>query len=283
MRIDLKSIKQQKALAAALVALALLIGVALLFIEPAERLGFVIFTLLILGLGLANALHPGVRAFVLRLFDGYFRLCFWLGFWLIVITGPLTLFRALSDALLASDSTFLRALVLAIWGLLLLSSAFVVMYGRTGERLLNRMRKIGILAPLVYSLNLLLISIQFFAAATFLLQESGGVNLTLGSAKALSVDAVADFFLWHFLNAVPVLKITDTLLWDPPLTYDQPTVGWILLAFKISVISPVIAAFGWSWKRFRKAPTRTGDSPTETRDNPSSDTWKSSTGSGDPS
>ena len=99
----------------------------------------------------------------------------------------------------------------------------------------------------------------------------------------MSVNAVADFFLWHFLNAVPVLKITDTLLWDPPLTYDQPVVGWILLVFKIAVISPVIAAFGWSWKRFRKAPTQAGDSPAETRDNPSSDTRKSSAGSGDPS
>jgi hypothetical protein len=167
-------------------------------------------------------------------------------------------------------------LVLTIWGLLLLSSAFVVMYGKTEERIFNRMRKIGILAPLIYSLNLLLISIQFFAVATFLLQESGNVSLTLGSAQALSVDAVADFFLWHFLNAVPVLKITDTLLWDPPLTYDQPVVGLILLAFKISVISPVIAAFSWSWKRFRKAPMRTGDSPAETRDNPGSVTGKSS-------
>lgn len=92
---------------------------------------------------------------------------------------------------------------------------------------------------------------------------------------------MADFFLWHFLNAVPVLKITDTLLWDPPLTYDQPVVGWILLAFKISVISPVIAAFGWSWKRFRETQTRTGDSPVKAKDNPGPGTWNSSAGSGD--
>ncbi len=264
MKIDIAFIKQQKFLAGALVFLALWIGSTLVFIKPGERLGFVIFSLLILGLGFANALHPGVLAFVFRLFGWYLRLCFWL----IVITGPLTLFRNLSDAILESDSTWLRVLVLTIWALLFLASAFVVMYGRTEERLLNRMRKIGILAPLVYSLNLLLISIQFFAVATFLLQESGSVTLTLGSAQALSVDAVADFFLWHFLNAVPVLKITDTLLWDPPLTYDQSAVGWILLVFKISVISPVIAAFGWSWKRFRKVPERGGKSPVEAGDRP---------------
>jgi len=269
--------QQKKSLAAALVALALLIGVALLFIEPAERLGFVISVLLILGLGFANAFLPGVRAFVFRLLDGFFRL--W--FWLLVITGPLTLLRALSDALLASDSTSLRVLVVTIWGLLFLSAAFVVMYGRAGERLFNRMRRIGILVPLVYSLNLLLISIQFFAVATFLLQESESVTLTLGSAKALSVGAMGDFFLWHFLNAVPVLKITDTLLWDPPLTYDQPAVGWILLAFKISVISPVIVAFGWSWRRFRETQTRIEASPVDARGNPGPGTGKSSAGSGD--
>lgn len=279
MRIDVESIRQQqKSLAAVLVSLILLISVTLLFIEPAERLGFVIFVLLILSLGFANAVLPGVCALVGRLFAGLF----WLWFWLLVITGPLTLFRALSNALLASDSTSLRVLVLTIWGLLFLSSAFVVMYGKTGEQLFNRMRKFGILVPLLYPLNLLLISIQFFAVATFLLQESESVTLTLGSAKVLSVGAVADFFLWHFLNAVPVLKITDTLLWDPPLTYDQSAVGWILLAFKISVISPVIAAFGWSWKRFRKAETRTGDSPVEARDNPGPGTWNGSAGSPDP-
>jgi hypothetical protein len=279
MRIDMGSIRQKtKSLAAVLVALALLIGVTLLFIEPAERLGFVIFVLLILGLGFANAFLPGVRAFVIRLLAGFLGLYFWL----FVIALPFILVRGLSDTVLASDSTFLRVLVLTIWGLLLLSSAFVVMCGRAGERLFNRLRRIGILAPLSYSLGLLLFSIQFFAAATFLLQQSERVTLTLGSATALSVDAVADFFLWHFLNAVPVLKITDTLLWDPPLTYSQPAVGWILLAFKISVISPVIAAFGWSWARFRETRTRTGVSPVDARGNPGPVPGKSGAGSPDP-
>jgi hypothetical protein len=194
-KVDVAFIKQQKRfLTGALIFLALWIGATLVFIAPGERLGFVLFSLLILGLGFANALYPGVLAFVFKLFGW----CLGLWFGLFVTSLLFKLFSALSDVVLTSDSTSLRVLVLTIWFLLLLSSAFVVMYGRTRERLFNRM---SMLASLVYSLTLLLISIQFFAVATFLLQESGCVTLTLGSAQALSVDAVADFFSWHFLRS----------------------------------------------------------------------------------
>lgn len=253
MKIDMAFIRQQmKPLAAMMGLLALLIGIVLLFAEPGERLGYVILAVVLVSLSFAGALFPGVYEIVFRrLLEGAGVI--WL--WLFLISGSLMVLIALSETLLASDSKLLQVLVLTTWGLLLLSAAFVVMYGRTRESLFKMMRSRGILAPLVYSSALFIISLQFFAVATFLLHQSESLTLTLGSAKALSSDAVGDFFLWHFLNAMPLLRITDTLLWDPPLTYDHPAVGWILLAFKISVISPVIVAFSWSWKRFKKAPT----------------------------
>ncbi|MHC4065568.1 MAG: hypothetical protein ACYSUI_13875 [Planctomycetota bacterium] len=235
----------------ALLFILVLIGFSFLFIEPGRRVGFVIFAVFVTSLGVANAFSPGVKMAFLKFFGAY--LLFTIG--LLVVLGLLLAFRFLSDVLVAGTSALPRVLVLTTWGALLVSASFVVVYGKTRELLFGRLEKTGVLLPLAYSLTLLMISIQFFAVATFLFHRAGSVSLALGSASALTSDAVADFFLWHFLNAIPILKVTDTLLWDAPLTYKASSVGWIILAFKISVIIPVIAAFTWSWKRFKTEAT----------------------------
>lgn len=233
--------------------IVVLVLFALLFVEPGSRLGFVLLGLVFTGVGIANALIPGVKATVQKIFKAYFLFLFWL----ILLTGPLTLFRALSNALLASTSTLVRLLVLTTWGLLLVFASALVMYEKTRERIFRRLRALGVLAPLAYSLNLLFISIQFFAVATFLLYQAGSVSLSLGSATVVSSDTATEFFMWHFLGAIPLLDVNATLLWEAPLIYVQSGVGWILLAFKITVIIPVIAAFGWWWQFLNK----TGDEP----------------------
>lgn len=55
--------------------------------------------------------------------------------------------------------------------------------------------------------------------------------------------------MWHFLEAVPLLKVNQTIRWAEPWTYDSAAVGWILLLFKLVVIVPVIGAFVGYWKR----------------------------------
>ena len=61
-----------------------------------------------------------------------------------------------------------------------------------------------------------------------------------------------DFFVWHFLDAVPVLKINDALQWKVPLEYDGWPLGILLIAFKLVVIGPTIAAFALYWTEGRK-------------------------------
>jgi hypothetical protein len=48
-------------------------------------------------------------------------------------------------------------------------------------------------------------------------------------------------------DALPLLKVTETLHWEKPLTYNSAWVGLLLLGFKVTVIVPVIAAFAWYW------------------------------------
>ncbi len=236
--------------ASALLFPAILIGISYLLVEPGERVGFVAFLVALMALGFANALIPGVKAFLARFLSAYFK--FTLG--LVVTIGPLLLFRGLSQAMLADAGVLTRIAVLTTWGLLLATASLVVLYGRTRDGLFSRLKQIGVLAPLGYSINLLFVSIQFFATVAFILHETKKIVLIQGTAKVFSVGTFGDFFLWHFLKAVPVLAVTDTLRWDAPFTYNSAAVGWIVLAFKISVIVPVIAAFGWSWKQFREAP-----------------------------
>jgi hypothetical protein len=58
-----------------------------------------------------------------------------------------------------------------------------------------------------------------------------------------------DFFIWHFLEDIPLLHVNQTLRWAEPLTYTSPALGFIVLMFKITVIVPVTAAFVAYWKR----------------------------------
>jgi uncharacterized protein (TIGR01777 family) len=60
---------------------------------------------------------------------------------------------------------------------------------------------------------------------------------------------ITDFYVWHFLEAVPLLQVNETLHWKEPLTYDSGWVGLVLLIFKMAVIIPVIAAFTWYAKQ----------------------------------
>jgi hypothetical protein len=58
---------------------------------------------------------------------------------------------------------------------------------------------------------------------------------------------------WHFLDAVPLLKVNETPGWRPPLTCDSFPVGCMLLLFRAVVILPVIGAFTWYGTRERSA------------------------------
>jgi hypothetical protein len=68
-------------------------------------------------------------------------------------------------------------------------------------------------------------------------------------------ERIKDFYFWHFLEAIPLLKVNQTLHYKAPLTYNGAAVGWLLLAFQLMVILPVIRAFAWYWKH-DEAPVR---------------------------
>ena len=56
--------------------------------------------------------------------------------------------------------------------------------------------------------------------------------------------SLADFLLWQVLDAIPRLKVPETLLWAAPLTYERAGAGWLVLLFKVMVIVPVVSGVG---------------------------------------
>lgn len=98
------------------------------------------------------------------------------------------------------------------------------------------------LAVILY-LNFVFIAAGCFAALAFLLH---GLTPPLFLPKARPVEhgSLADFLLWHLLDAIPGLKVPETIKWEAPLTYERAGAGWLLLLFKIVVIVPVVSGIG---------------------------------------
>ena len=62
-----------------------------------------------------------------------------------------------------------------------------------------------------------------------------------GSHGAVRPASIADFYLWHLATAVPLLNLTDTFHWNPPLTYTSFLVGILVVAFMLNVAGAFIA------------------------------------------
>lgn len=108
----------------------------------------------------------------------------------------------------------------------------------------------------------LLAALGLFASLTFVMHESGAVQLDLarGNERELRSGHLVDFYLWHFLDAVPPLRVTESLRWEQLVTYQGAGVGWLLLAFKLFVIIPVIGIFRSYWQ-YRKQRTEARPQP----------------------
>jgi hypothetical protein len=200
-------------------------------------------------LGILRANFPAVENFINSVLATYFRFTFWY----LLFFLPVLPFYALYDYVTANLPPWLQVLVLFLWGTSLAAAIWVLVLEKNRIRLFHWLRKrVGTSAPLAYAFNLMWIAIFFFSSITFTLVQSGVLRWNEPTGQEVTSGAVMDFYLWHFLDAVPVFKITDTLLWKEPLTYDNSWVGLLLLMFKIIVISPIIGAFLWYWRYLGK-------------------------------
>jgi hypothetical protein len=101
-------------------------------------------------------------------------------------------------------------------------------------------KRVPALGAVALYINFMVVAMGCFASVAFLLH---GLTSPLFLPKARPVDhgSLADFLLWHILDAIPGLAVPETIKWEAPLTYERSGAGWLLLLFKVMVIVPVVS------------------------------------------
>jgi hypothetical protein len=243
--------------AAALLVASLLFGLAVW--SKSGALGYPASVAALFGVTFLGVAFPVVN----RAVEGFFGLWMRAGIWMVVTTAPIGLFQSLSRWMLDGQSLVLQIAVLLLWAALLTGAISLIATEGSRTRLYTALRRIGALAPLIYTFNVLWIAMVFFALATCLLAGFDPSVLAIPNSDAASQTKLADpqerysylldFFLWHILEEVPLLSVNKTLHWKEPLEYSG-WVGPILLLFKVAVIGPAITAFAFYAGRRRAGP-----------------------------
>jgi hypothetical protein len=164
---------------------------------------------------------------------------------MLVMTAVPAAFLLFSRAVVGKWPLWLQIATLTAWGILLAGALALIATKSMRNRMLERFVRVSVGLPAAYSFSVLMLASLFFSSVSFVLLQEGKLALAPGSSPDVTLASLSDFFLWHFLDAVPLLKIPETLKWGVPLTYTSGTVGLIVLVFKVVVILPVIGAFTW--------------------------------------
>ena len=210
-------------------------------------LGFVIVLLLIqllfpkVSLWFSSTVEAGYEAFLKFLFH------------YLLILLPIFVFSRLSTLLVALNIVWIQIMILVLWGALLFCAILAIVYEKNRIRFFRWLRdQISGFVPWAYSVVLFMIGVYFFASLTYILVAGNRVSLITPSFDETTLDTYLEFYTWHFLNAIPGFAVTDTLQWKEPLTYDSQWIGFIVLVFKASIISPIIGTFVWYWRFISK-------------------------------
>jgi hypothetical protein len=120
------------------------------------------------------------------------------------VSGLLYLNRLVLEKLALS----LQIIVFVIWGGVLVWWVGLVATETRRERLFSSLEdRLGPFSPLAYSFNLLLFAMIFFSSVTYVLCAHGKLGFIGPWETKLSFDSLQSFYLWHFLEAVPLLKV----------------------------------------------------------------------------
>jgi hypothetical protein len=185
--------------------------------------------------------RPGKEWNIVEGIEAFFKNMAWLYGSLLIAKFSGSLFRTVETTSL----TWLQIFLLLVMGILVSGALWLLSSEKQRENFFRSVRKyFGGWAPFLYSFTLLYVAIGFFGSVTYLLVKNNIMTWTPVNQEITS-SQISSFYLWHFVDAIPVLKVNSTLRWEQPLTYNNGGIGFLLLLFKIVVISPVIASFFW--------------------------------------
>jgi hypothetical protein len=243
------------------VSLASIIYVVAFFwrASPKELLGLLICAMIIVAFGLLGRRFPAFHRAFDRVISAGLDKCIRVLASSLALSAPIVFFRWL-PTIIFRVQPWVQVIGMLAWGLILAFALALIATNVRRKHMFEMLRRVGSFAPVIYSLDVLFIAVIFFSTVTYILASHGRLGFDVPKEREHLIatpmflyGAMQDFFLWHFLDAVPLLKVNETLHWSEPLTYTSPAVGSILLMFKITVIVPVTAAFVAYWKRDSEA------------------------------
>jgi hypothetical protein len=94
-----------------------------------------------------------------------------------------------------------------------------------------------------------------FASLTLSLYNHQKLVLEPCAGRPVGPGSLLDFYMWHLLKLVPLLKLNETLKWGEPLCYRQGRVGALILLFQALVVLPCINAIRYYFKNRKLAMT----------------------------
>ncbi len=226
---------------------AIVTGIVALIEPPADRIRSIMVGWIFVLLAFVAARFDNVGRLFSKAFSSYLKFAAMTFLALVPGYGFFFLLRML----LATRYLWAQLIVFTVWGVLLTAAVLLIATKSNRDVVLRKLGKFGVGMPIAYSLMVLILALEFFSSVTFVLSDSGIVTLIhpCDCEEAITTGRVTDFFLWHFLESIPVLKVNETIKWTAPLIYYSAGVGWIVLLFKAGVTLPVIAAFTWYWKQ----------------------------------
>jgi len=108
---------------------------------------------------------------------------------------------------------------------------------------------LGLLPGLIVTLT------SLFSSFTYVLRSHHVIQLQVVSGTQPTVDNISMFYLWHFLNSVPLLDVTSTLRWTNPIEYQDVGTGALVLCYKAAVIVPITAMLVVFWRETTRKST----------------------------
>ncbi len=202
-------------------------------------LGTAGFMVLVLAGALLNLRFPWLGQLANRVFVAYMTLLVWL----MIGFAPVVAFHWLFDTVTWRLALWAQVPAFVALGALLAVALWLMATKARRRLLFTRLRGAGALLPLIYVGNALILAAMFFASVTFVLVRHGAVQLGITAGDDVLFGKLLDFYVWHFLDLVPLVKVNATLHWQEPLVYESGWLGALLLLFKVAVIVPTIGAF----------------------------------------
>jgi hypothetical protein len=168
--------------------------------------------------------------------------------------------RLVLEITVTKESLFagIKVTVLAVMFGILSVTILAISTDKRRINVLGNLHNRGFHWPVMYSASILYLAIACFTALFYFLNMHYDV-ITLEPIfpiTQLKFTTLQDFFLWHFLDAIPSIDVPDTILFKIPYTYNHSLLGWLVLLFKVVVIIPMIASFTVSFKLIKQKDQR---------------------------